>query len=176
MADGGGLRVEFTDILYGVVIANGIYGLELGVSLGNYLLVFALVVIVDDWIDYRVGMRSAEATNRNYVVALVVDIVVLTVWYLLTTVRPAAFEWYLALLVVFSLLQGLWDATVLDSTWRELLGRPYLPTAVAFSGLLVAYDVWALPVWFVLTLAVAGFAALRLAHWRALLERPLGPP
>ena len=113
--------VGLTEVLYGVVIAGAIYEMELAFSFRNAVLLFALGILVADWVEYQLSTQSLELSDLQYSAMMVLDIVILLVWYLLTTVPSEEFEVFVLLTAVFFVLVGVWSVSVMDATVRDLL-------------------------------------------------------
>jgi hypothetical protein len=136
-----GLEVGFTEVLYGVVVANGIYQLSLDVSLRTVMLLFALVVILGDWVEYQVSVEKIPDTARNYALAFVLDVVILVVWYYLTIVPSSELPLFFGFLAAFFFLQAVWDALLLQLPALQLLQRGHVHLVAVFIFLGAAADV-----------------------------------
>lgn len=174
------LDIGFTEILYGVVVANAIYELTFEVHLRNYMLVLALAFILTDWIEYQIATVDAGGTAQNYVIAFVLDVVILVIWYLLTILSAAQLEWYVAIAGVFFLLQGVWDRLLLGVTGTELLRQAsvQLGLCLLIMAALVRYAEASgltaeFPVDFaatILCIVTVFFLGLKTRTWRALAD------
>lgn len=169
MAPEGATEVEFTLILYGVVVANAIYELTFAVELRNFMLGFAFLVILGDWIEYQIEKKDTTGSTADYALMFVLDVAILIVWYFLTIIPPADFEWFLAVAAVFFFLQALWDFSVLKIQ-SDLLWRPALHLGVFFSLLAVVQSAYTLSPQYVLLVAFVGFVGRKSPHWYRLLS------
>lgn len=170
MAREGATEVEFTLILYGVVVANAIYQLTFAVELRNFMLGFAFLVIVGDWIEYQIEKADTTGSTGEYILMFVLDVAILIVWYFLTIISPADFEWFLAIAAVFFFLQALWDLAILGLR-SELLWRPGLHLGVSFSILAVVQSVYSIPPQDALIVAFVAFVGRKSPHWYRLLSQ-----
>lgn len=132
MSGEDGLNVVFTDVLYGVVVANGIYQLTLDVTLRTMMLLFALVVILGDWVEYQVSVETVPDTARNYALALVLDVVILVVWYFLTILPSSDLSLFFGFLAAFFFLQAVWDALLLELPALQLLRQGHVQLVAPF--------------------------------------------
>jgi|APHM01.1.fsa_nt_gi hypothetical protein len=169
MAREGATEVEFTLILYGVVVANAIYQLTFEVAVRNFMLGFAFLVILGDWIEYQIAKEDTTGSTVEYILMFVLDVVILIVWYFLTIISPADFEWFLAIASVFFFLQALWDFTILNLR-SELLWRPALHLGVFFSLLAVIQSAYSFPPQYALIVAFVAFVGRKSPHWYRLLS------
>lgn len=170
---GDSLGIEFTDVIYGVVIGNAVLNLNLEPSAGNLLLIVALVIIMDDWVSYRLSVQMADPTGRNYLMAFVLDMAILVTWYLSTTVDPHRVEIFLAVLGLFFFLQGVWDRAVIGRGIRDLItGAQWNLAAVS---LVAAGAIWTvvtdIAAAYVLTGTLAIFVLRRLPDWRRMSDQ-----
>lgn len=117
------LDIGFTEVLYGVVVANAIYQIEFGLTLRNWMLILALGLILGDWIEYQSAVRDAPETTGNYVTAFVLDIVILIVWYLMTILASPDLHWFFGIGAVFFALQAAWDALILQDRLRTVISK-----------------------------------------------------
>jgi hypothetical protein len=113
--------VGLTEVLYGVVIANAIYELGYGLNFRNALLLFALGILVADWVEYQLSTQALELSDLRYSMMLVLDMLILLCWYLLTIVPEDMFSQFILLTGLFFGLVGVWSGAVMDASLRELL-------------------------------------------------------
>lgn len=159
------LHVEFTDVLYGVVIANAIYRLTFGLTVGNAMVLLALAFVVDDWVAYRLSLDEVDPTARNYAVALVLDVLVLVVWYLLTVVPTDSSVPFLLVAAAFFFLAGVWDAALLDVSAVGLLRRSHWQLSIAYLVLAGLGWLSSPPVIAMLAVAAGCFLVRRALVW-----------
>jgi len=110
-----------TEVLYGIVIANAIYELTLEVNFRNATLLLALGILIADWVEYHLSVQGIEMSDLRYAVMLVLDVTLLLVWYLLTTVPEGEFPVFILLTVVFFGLVGVWSGLVMGVSPRKLV-------------------------------------------------------
>lgn len=173
MSNGGQLDVEFTLVLYSVVVAFAIDNLTFELAVHNAMVLLALAVILGDWVEYRIDVRKVAPTAANYAVAFVLDVVILITWYFLTIVEPAEFEWFLVVGAVFFALQALWDRLLREYRGLELLARAELQLAGAFLVLAAVYHTIDPPATLAIALAAAVFLLRKAPVWyRLVVEAP----
>ena len=166
MPDNDGLTVTFTEILYGVVTANALYKMDFAVSIRNAILAFALLIILEDWIDYTISTDMAAASPQQHLVAYVLDVTILIVWYQLTIVPVSPLRWFLGLVAVVFFLQGVWDLALLDYDLREvMIRRPYWQLSAAFVLVSVVHHVRSLRPWTAIVLSFVLFIGWKGAFW-----------
>ncbi len=78
--DGESWGIRFTDLLYGAVISFAVVKIGLSLDLSNLMLLFSLLIVFNDWIDYHITVNSLEFDRRRYFAMYVLDILVLVVW------------------------------------------------------------------------------------------------
>jgi len=167
--------VGLTEVLYGVVIANGIYELTLEPSFRNAVLVFALGLITADWMEYHLSTQGLELTDLKYAMMLVLDISLLLIWYLLTIVPVEEFPLFVLLTGVFFTLVGVWSGLIMGASFRDLtvgveFGADWQIAAVFFLlyGAQTQVDISHGPL---LILMVAVWLARKSPVWYRLLSR-----
>ena len=168
MSDSASLEIGFTQVLYGVVVASAITQLRFGFGVRNVMLLLTLTFILGDWIEYQVGIQNASETATTYVIAFVLDVVILIVWYLMTVVPAANLDWFFATAGAFFLLQAVWDRLVLEFAVLDLVKQPHLRLAVFFmliAGVERVSDVSPL---LMLLIAAVAFVLFKLTRWRTL--------
>lgn len=170
MPEQGPLEVEFTLVLYGVVVANAIYELTFGIEFRNAMLLFAFAVILGDWVEYRIDIRDVPSTGANYALAFVMDVIILIAWYFLTILPPADLMWFFAVAAVFFLLQALWNRLLLDTDLRTLLAGAQVQLAVAFLAFAAVYSTGVVPQGLALGAAAVAFLARKAPVWHRLLR------
>lgn len=171
MSDEEPLKVEFTLVLYGVVVANAIYELTFGIEFRNAMSLFAFAVILGDWLEYRIDLRNTRSTPANYALAFVLDVVILITWYFLTILPPADLDWFFGVAAAFFLLQALWDRLLLRSSLRTLLRRPELQLTLAFLAFAAVYSTGNVPRTLALAVATGVFLARKAPVWHRLLQK-----
>ena len=173
MANGTiGLKVNFTELVYAVVIGNSLNYITPDVvwpRLALYL--FALAVIIDDWVLYHLSADKIEGTVRNQVACFLLDIAVLVIWYLLALHEDDQLAGFCFLLCLFYLSTSLWHILLQHVSPEKWLKE----TDIALAATLFL-------IWFVLdkdstsfsliafVAMVGAFVAFRVQDWLALLK------
>ena len=109
------LKIEFTDILYGVVISNAISKLTLRFTMEDFMRLFALFIIFDDWIDYHITTSLVEQSPNKYLVGYVFDILILITWYYVTITPSSQIGLYVFFIILFFFFSGVWDTIMLNN-------------------------------------------------------------
>lgn len=169
--DDSGLEIGFTEVLYGVVVANAIYQIEFGLTVRNWMLILALGFILGDWIEYQSAVRDAPETTGNYVTAFVLDVVILIVWYLMTILASAELGWFLGIGAVFFFLQAVWDVLILQYGLRRVVGKPHAQLMLFFIFLAGVQAVVMVSPVVVLALATTGFLVRKAPEWQKLVTQ-----
>lgn len=170
MSDTESLQIGFTELLYGVVIANVIDQLEFGLVLRNYMILLAFVFILADWIEYQIAVEEVPKERSNYIVAFVLDVVILIVWYYLTIVPVSALDWFFAIAGGFFFLQATWDWFLMDMELRSLVTKPQLQLTAVFILFSALHRYVAVESTILLATATIAFLVLKLPEWRAILR------
>ncbi len=167
-----GLKVNFTELVYAVVIGNSLNYITPDVPwprLALYL--FALVVIIDDWILYHLSADKIESTVRNQVACFLLDIAVLVIWYLLALHKEDQLAGFGFLLCLFYVSTSLWHILLQQVSPKRWLKE----TDIGLAATLFL-------IWFVLdkestafnVIAYVGmvgaFVGFRLQDWIALVK------
>jgi hypothetical protein len=159
-----GLDLAFTDVLYGVVVANAIAQLEFGVTLANGMVLFAVAVVLDDWVDYAVHVGEASRTRSTILGAFVLDVAILVTWTLATLALPGALPEFLGLLAAVTVLQGVWDRVALGRSLASFDTATRWGQALAFVALAWAVGPLA-PATVLLAGSVPVLVVARAAYW-----------
>lgn len=133
-------KITFTEILYSVVIATALTRLTFEISLHNGMLLFGVLIILSDYVEYHVSLAITEETLPTVRVFLG-DITLLLVWNTLVIIPGHLFEWYVVFLIVFFITQQCWELLAGRYSIQPLL---FTPT----SGLILAYTAILVPVTF----------------------------
>lgn len=171
MRDDRRLDIGFTQVLYGVVVANSIYQLELGLSFRNLMLLLTLAFILGDWIEYQISRQEVSQTTSNYVLAFVLDVVILVVWYLITIVPASELELFFAIAAVFFLLQATWDRLILGLDLQTLFSKPHFQLGVIFTLIAALQMYTALRSEVLFATAALLFFLRKAPEWRSLVRK-----
>ncbi len=174
MSDSAALQIGFTEVLYGVVVANAIYQLEFALVFRNYMLLLAFAFILGDWIEYQISLGEVPSGTSNYVAAFVLDVVILIVWYFLTIIPASELDWFFVIAGVFFLLQASWDWLLLGLHLRALVSKPHLQLTAVFVGFAVLYRYTTLEPIILLVAAAIAFLARKFPRWRVLVRKSPG--
>ena len=171
--------ISLTDFVYGIVVASVFPRLQVPVfTAENATLLFALCVIVDDWVLYHLQVASIPEGPRNFAVRLVGDVVVLFLWYLSAIVGSTPdnpVHHFLLFLAAFYLASGFWEFVFLKYTRTPV--RLYIDAAC----LLLFLGAGALGLWIgevptiALTLLLVAWFLCRWFVWHRLLTRRAEP-
>ncbi len=104
-------KLSFTDILYGVVISIAITRISLKFNIQNYMLLIALLILIDDWLDYHISL-SFEIKSMNakmFLLTFIIDVSMLLVWNLSAITKPGQLTTYFFLLSIFYTLALAWN-------------------------------------------------------------------
>lgn len=116
-------EIRITEVLYGVVIGGSIQGISLEVTIKNAMLLFALGLLVADWIEYHVSISGSDflESDSRYVVMIIMDIFVLITWYLMTTVLAEEFSRFILLAGAFFVAISLWTIIVVRPQPKDFI-------------------------------------------------------
>ncbi|PSP59959.1 hypothetical protein BRC73_04715 [Halobacteriales archaeon QH_7_66_37] len=131
------------DLLYGGCFLAGVVQRQPSTGVGLWMALFALLVLLVDWVETRRLLERGVETRRTLAVAFGLTLAILVTWYLLATRPPTALGAYFGLLAGFFFLQALRDAAVLDLTPVEpveLLSRGYVNLVAVYLVFGVAAD------------------------------------
>lgn len=170
MTESGGISIDFTNVLYGVVVANAIYQLDFAISVHNAMLLFALGLIIGDWIEYRISVQKVHETARNYAVALVLDVIILIVWFLITIVPTGRIDWFFIGVAVFFFIQAVWDVALLALRLNEIVRRAHAHLVGAFLVLAALAWQFSPSAWILLAIGTVVFLGRKSVYWRQLLR------
>lgn len=163
------LRIEFTDILYAAVISTAISRLSLRFNLKNFMLLFALLIIFDDWLDYHISISLVKRSPREYFIGYILDILILITWHFITVVPPFKVEAYLLFIIVFFILAGIWDITILKIKLKNFFRSSYFKLSVIYLVLLTIHSMWlSMYVGLLLGISVLIFVIMRASVWKSL--------
>lgn len=171
MSGAESLQIGFTEVLYGVVVANAIYQLEFELVFRNFMLLLAFTIILGDWIEYQIALGDVPGTTSNYVVAFVFDVVILVVWYFLTIVPASALDWFFIIASAFFLLQATWDWFLLELDIRGLITKSHLQLTVVFLVFAVSYRQTSVEPTILFVAAAMVFLTRKFPEWRALVQK-----
>ncbi|WP_049934781.1 hypothetical protein [Haloplanus natans] len=131
--------IEFTTILYGVVASNALFRLTPAVDIRNAMLLFAFGILAADWFEYRLSAAAVPDTVGADLRQFGLDMLILVVWAFLPVLPATALPTYLAVVAVFVVLQGVWDAALLETPpTRGIHTRAEWELAVGYGALLGA--------------------------------------
>ena len=164
------LKIEFTDILYAVVISIAISKLSLRFSFQNFMLLFALLIIFDDWLDYHIGVLHVRRSPQKYFIGYILDILILLTWYFITITPPSKIELYLSFIIAFFFLAGIWDIFISRVKIKNIFESSYFQLSIIYSILLVIYFIFSFQRGLLLGISIAIFIILRIPSWRNLLK------
>ena len=173
MTDQDVFSIGFTEVLYGVVVANAIYELTFAVELRNVLLLLAFAFIVGDWVEYQFSIEQGVETPWIYFKTLVLDITILVVWYFLTIISVDRIEWFFAVSAAFFFLQYLWDVFSLGGMRMDEYAEVEL--AVTFAALAALAMAEVLPVVWLVVLAGILFFTRKIPVWEFYLTQASSP-
>jgi hypothetical protein len=128
------------DPLYVVCFSGGVLQRQPSARVGLWMALFALVVLVVDWVETRQLFDRGERVRGSLAVAAGLTLTILVTWLLLMTRPTTALGAYFGLLAGFFFLQALRDAAVLDLTPVELLSRGYANLVAVYLVFGVAAD------------------------------------
>lgn len=165
------LEIGFTQVLYGVVVSSAIFDLQFDITIRNFMLLLALAFILGDWIEYQIGIQEASETMVNYVLAFVIDVVILIEWYLITIIPVADLKWFFGMAGTFFVLQAMWDRLILDVGLGALIRKPHLTLALFFIGLAGIQIYTNLSPWLLLMIATVVFIGRKSLRWRELISK-----
>ncbi len=127
-------KLSFTDILYGVVISIAITRISLKFNAQNYMLLIALLILIDDWLDYHISL-SFEIKSMNtkmFLLTFIIDVSILLVWNLSAITKPEQLTTYFFLLSVFYTLALVWNFVTKITTIKGFLKDSYFYLIIVF--------------------------------------------
>ncbi len=127
-------KLSFTDILYGVVISIAITRVSLKFNTQNYMLLIALLILIDDWLDYHISL-SFEIKSMNakmFLLTFAIDISILLVWNLSTIAKPEQLTIYFFLLSIFYILALVWNFVTKITPIKRFLKDSYFYLIIIF--------------------------------------------
>ncbi|MCD6455857.1 MAG: hypothetical protein J7K81_03590 [Methanophagales archaeon] len=172
MKSRNGFKIEFTDILYGTVIAISFEQiLKPEVTTKLFMFFFALLIILDDWILYHVALSRITRTIKNYLLCFILDVVVLVSWYFIAIVSEEQFLLFLVFTTIFFGFTSIWGIIFGTRTMKKIMIETdirlviyFASVSICFMTFLQNYRV------FTLTLCFLGFVLLRIRNWKNLLK------
>ena len=168
------LKIEFTDILYGVVISIVITKLSLNLSTKNFMLAFALLIIFDDWLTYHIDISSVKLSAKGYFLGYIFDISVLLCWYFITIVTPSKMSLFLLFVVLFFLICVIWSLIFRISDLKSLHIRSDFQLFVIYLLVLVLSTyLLQLSANLLIGLCTFIFIIVRIPEWKRLLNKSL---
>lgn len=134
MADDSTLSVTFTELLYSVVVANALTKLTFDPTLRNGMILFAVLVVLSDWVEYRafLGVLDEDASQ---VAVFVADVLVLLIWNTTTIIPSNEFVWYIAVMALFFASQNVWEFLSGRYGALEVLITPTTAIVVGYTAL-----------------------------------------
>jgi hypothetical protein len=136
--NGGGLKVNFTELIYAVVIGNSFFALSLdGSMLKLSMFIFALVIVLDDWIMYHISISKIYPSNKNYLLCSILDVIVLINWYLIATLAETRIFEFVLLTAIFYLITSLWGV-IFERSFKKIFSETdiimsFIYAMIAFS-------------------------------------------
>jgi len=128
------------DLLYGGCFLAGVLQRQPSSGVGLWMALFALLVLLVDWVETRRLFERGVGTRRTLALAAGLTLAILATWYLLATQPPTALSTYFGLLAAFFFLQALRETAVLALTPVELLSRGYVNLVAVYLVFGVAAD------------------------------------
>jgi len=169
------LKIEFTDILYAVVISIAITKLSLNFSTKNFMLAFALLIIFDDWLAYHIDISSVKLSAERYFLGYIFDISVLLCWYLITIVTPSKMSLFLLFVIIFFLICVIWSLIFRISDLKSLHIRSDFQLFVIYLLVLVISTyLLQLSANLLIGLCTFIFIIVRIPEWKRLLNKASG--
>ena len=127
-------KLSFTDILYGVVISIAITRISLKLNTQNYMLLIALLILIDDWLDYHISLsfeiKSMDA--KTFLLTFIIDVSMLLVWNLSAITKPEQLTTYFFLLSIFYTLALAWNLVTKITTIKGLFKDSYSYLIIVF--------------------------------------------
>ena len=162
-----GIKIEFTDVLYGTVIAISFGRItKPEISIKLFMFFFSLVIIFDDWLLYHIIRSKIKNSARNYIVCYVLDISILITWYFSVLITPDYFYQYLLLIIIFYLICSIWDKIFNV----PLLSQTDLPLCIYFGILLFLNLYFNISYSIIMPCCYIGFFLIRSFDWKNLLK------
>ncbi len=166
------LKIEFTDILYAVVISSAITRLSLNCTTKNLMLIFALLIVFYDWLAYHIEISSVKLSAKRYFLGYIFDISILLCWYLITIVSPDRMSLFFLFVVVFFFICVVWGLIFRISDFRGLYKRSDFQLFVIYLlVLLITTYRLNLPANWLISLCIFIFIIVRIPEWRELLNK-----
>ncbi len=165
------IDITFTDFLYAVVAGSAFqhftpyqWGWE------DLILIAALLVLADDWVLYHAQAARIEPTSKNFAFLLLLDIVILLLWYSMArygAIGPEGYKYFVGLLSVFYLVVAFSEFIFRKQTLRTVLMYSDLICFLLLASwtILLTVTRWTLHQWMVpVTLVI--LAMLRYKAWK----------
>lgn len=172
MKSRNGFKIEFTDILYGTVIAISFEQiLKPEVTTKLFMFFFALLIILDDWILYHVALSRITRTIKNYLLCFILDVVVLVSWYFIAIVSEEQFLLFLVFTTIFFGFTSIWGIIFGTRTMKKIMIETDIRLVIYFASVSICFMTF-LQNYRVFTLALCflGFVLLRIRNWKNLLK------
>jgi hypothetical protein len=164
MTDETNRRITFTEILYSVVIATALSKLSFDISLRNVMLLFAVLILLSDWVEYIAGIEAIEESVSG-VRIFAADMLVLLVWNTIVIIPSEEFFWYPAFLGVFFMSQQVWEVIADRYSPVGLLTTPTTGLVAAYVGMAIAVEANLVEAPTSLALCVVLFVVAKVPAW-----------
>ena len=168
-------KISFTELLYSVVIGMSFLKIDLNMSLISILMFsFAMLVIVDDWIEYHYYVRAIfheKKLNgtRKKIILMVIDFLFLVIWYLIVIMPFSNFQYYLLLFSILFFLGVIWTLISLGikENVKFLISETDIPLVIYFLIVFLIYSLFDLSSFRVLIIVISiiCFVILRFPVW-----------
>lgn len=166
--------LTFSDLLYAVVAGSAFQHFTPYEWRGweSLIILAALLVLADDWVLYHAQATRFLPSPKNSALVLVMDIVVLLIWYFLArygAIGAPGFKYFLFLLSGYYLVIAVCERILLKQTRRKVLIYTDLVCGVglaAWATLLITMH-WTPHLWMV-PLTILALVPLRYKAWKTI--------
>ena len=164
-------KISFTDLLYAVVIGDSWLQIRDVISVKNYMLFLAYLMIFDDWIMYHVEVSDSKKSTGMYMATYAMDVAILVTWYLMTIAPSLYPPIFLGAISLFFGLTMVWELIINRAKLGELLrgeslGDPYL--LVFFLSLLISSLLIPIPMFYYVSLGIVAFVLVKYRKWKTI--------
>ena len=136
------------------------------------MLLFAFGILAADWFEYRLSVAAVPDTVDADLRQFGLDMLILVVWAFLPVLPATAVPTYLTVVAVVVVLQGVWDAALLETApTHGIRTRAEWELAAGYGALLGAYVLVPFPRSILFVAGVILFLGLKGLAWRALYRR-----
>jgi hypothetical protein len=166
-----GLKVNFTELVYAVVIGNSFVALSLATTpIRLAMFFFALLIVLDDWVLYHLSVERIERTVKNYLLCFLLDVVVLITWYLLSVVPEGQLFKFLILSSIYFGITSLWEFTFDKFDFVSFLKNTDIILTIIYLVLATIFKLFQANDFLIVALCYAGFISFRFKEWMNLLQ------